>query len=202
SDVSFNLSTSGTSVAGLKKHLDGNIDLTAQQLRLSNMNIEKAFCQLVARFQQETFDATNWPLYSDLKDTSTKIVIKDGIAKIETLKSGVTKLGLSGNGKINLNDDTFDVVINTRLAQADQNEMACKINNDKLLNRDIPIRCKAAFDKVGATSCLPDFRVIEDIAKEKAKDKIDEKAKELIEKKMGGENGEAAKQLFNQFFKK
>ena len=202
SDVSFNLSTSGTSVASLKKHLDGNIDLSAQQLRLSNMNIEKAFCQLVARFQQETFDATNWPLYSDLKDTSTKIVIKDGIAKIETLNSGVTKLALRGNGKINLNEDTFDVVINTRLAQADQNEMACKINNEKLLNRDIPIRCKAAFDKVGATSCLPDFRVIEDIAKEKAKDKIDEKAKELIEKKLGGENSEAAKQLFNQFFKK
>ena len=202
SDVSFNLSTNGASVASLKKHLDGNIDLTAQQLRLSNMNIEKAFCQLVAKFQQETFDATNWPLYSDLKDTSTKIVIKDGIAKIETLNSGVTKLALRGNGKINLNEDTFDVVINTRLAQADQNEMACKINNEKLLNRDIPIRCKAAFDKVGATSCLPDFRVIEDIAKEKAKDKIDEKAKELIDKKLGGENGEAAKQLFNQFFKK
>ncbi|WP_269617720.1 AsmA family protein [Zhongshania sp. BJYM1] len=202
SDVSFNLSTNGTSVAALKKHLDGNIDLSAQQLRLSNMNIEKAFCQLVAKFQQETFDPTNWPIYSDLKDTTTKIVIKDGIARIETLNSGVTKLALSGNGKIDLNEDTFDIVIKTRLAQADQDAMTCKINNDKLLNRDIPIRCKAAFDKVGATSCLPDFRVIEDIAKEKAKDKIDEKAKEFIDKKMGGENGEAAKQIFNQFFKK
>ena len=202
SDVTFNLTTSGNSVASLKKHLDGNIELSAQKLRLSNMNIEKAFCQLVAKFQQETFDPTNWPLYSDLNDTVTKIVIKDGIARIEKLNSGVTKLALSGNGKIDLNEDTFDVVINTRLAQADQNAMACKINNDKLLNRDIPIRCRAAFDKVGATSCLPDFRVIEDMAKEKAKDKIDEKAKELIEKKMGGEKGEAAKQIFNQFFKK
>ncbi|MEX1665050.1 AsmA family protein [Zhongshania arctica] len=202
SDVSFNLSTNGNSVASLKKHLDGNIDLSAQKLRLSNMNIEKAFCQLVARFQQETFDPTAWPLYSDLSDTVTKIVIKDGIARIEKLNSGVSKLALSGNGKINLNDDTFDVVINSRLAQADQDAMACKINNTKLLNRDIPIRCRAAFDKVGATSCLPDFRVIEDIAKEKAKDKVDEKAKEFIDKKMGGEKGEAAKQIFNQFFKK
>ncbi|CAA0082653.1 Uncharacterised protein [Zhongshania aliphaticivorans] len=202
SDVSFNLNTSGNTVAGLKKQLNGNIELSAQELRLSNMNIEKAFCQLVAKFQQETFDATDWPMFSDLKDTTTKITIKDGVAKIETLSSGVTKLVLSGNGKINLNDDSFDVVISTRLAQADQNEMACKINNEKLLNRDIPIRCKAAFDSVGATSCLPDFRVIEDIAKEKAKEKINEKAKELIDKKMGGENGEAAKQLFNQFFNK
>jgi AsmA protein len=202
SDVSFNLSTNGSSVASLKKHLDGSIDLSAQKLRLSNMNIEKAFCQLVARLQQETFDPTTWPLYSDLSDTVTKIVIKDGIARIEKLNSGVSKLALSGTGKVNLNDDTFDVVINTRLAQADQDAMACNISNTKLLNRDIPIRCRAAFDNVGATSCLPDFRIIEDIAKEKAKDKIDEKAQEYIDKKIGGENGEAAKQLFNQFFKK
>jgi AsmA protein len=202
SDVSFNLSTKGSSVASLKKHLDGNIDLSAQKLRLNNMNIEKAFCQLVARLQQDTFDPSTWPLYSDLSDTVTNIVIKDGIARIEKLNSGVSKLALSGNGKINLNDDTFDVVINTRLAQVDQDAMACKINNTSLLNRDIAIRCRADFDKVSATSCLPDFRIIEDIAKEKARDKIDEKAQEYINKKIGGENGEAAKQLFNQFFKK
>jgi AsmA protein len=202
SDVDLNLSTSGATISGLKKNLDGNIVLAAQQLRLNNMNIERAFCQLVNRLQQETFDPNNWPLYTDLKDTTTKIVITKGIAKIEQLNAGVTKLALRGDGKVDLTSDSFDVVLNTRLAQADQDAMACKINNEKLLNRDIPIRCKASFDSVGATSCLPDFRVIEDIAKEKAKNKVEEKAQELIDRKMGGENGEAAKQLFNQFFKK
>ncbi|MBB5186881.1 AsmA protein [Zhongshania antarctica] len=202
SDVDLNLSTSGATISGLKKNLDGNIVLAAQQLRLNNMNIERAFCQLVNRLQQETFDPNNWPLYTDLKDTTTKIVITKGIAKIEQLNAGVTKLALRGDGKVDLTSDSFDVVLNTRLAQADQDAMVCKINNEKLLNRDIPIRCKASFDSVGATSCLPDFRVIEDIAKEKAKNKVEEKAQELIDRKMGGENGEAAKQLFNQFFKK
>ena len=202
SDVDLDLSTSGATISGLKKNLDGNITLTAQQLRLNNMNIERAFCQLVTRLQQEPFEPNNWPLYSDLKDTTTKIVITKGVAKIEQLNTGVTKLALRGNGKVDLTADSFDVVLNGRLAQADQDAMACKINNEKLLNRDIPIRCKASFDSVGATSCLPDFRIIEDIAKEKAKNKVEEKAQEFIDKKMGGENGEAAKQLFNQFFKK
>lgn len=202
SDVDLNLSTSGATISGLKKNLDGNIALTAQQLRLNNMNIERAFCQLVTRLQQEPFDPNNWPLYSDLKETTTKIVITKGIAKIEQLNAGVTKLALKGNGKVDLTSDSFDVVLNSRLAQGDEEAMACKINNAKLLNRDIPIRCKASFDSVGATSCLPDFRVIEDIAKEKAKNKIEEKTQELIDRKMGGENSEAAKQLFNQFFKK
>jgi len=202
SDVDLNLSTNGATISSIKKNLDGNIVLSAQQLRLNNMNIERAFCQLVNRLQQETFDPNNWPLYTDLKDATTKIVITKGVAKIEQLNAGVTKLALRGNGKVDLSSDSFDVVFNTRLAQADQDAMACKINNEKLLNRDIPIRCKANFDSVGATSCLPDFRVIEDIAKEKAKDKVEDKAKELIDRKMGGENGEAAKQLFNQFFKK
>jgi AsmA protein len=202
SDIDIALSTNGTTVSGLKKNLDGNIALSAQQLRLVNMNIERAFCQLVTRLQQETFDPTNWAQYTDLQDTTTKIVITKGIAKIEQLNAGVTKLALSGSGKIDLSSDSFDVLLNSRLAQIDQTTMACKINNEKLLNRDIPIRCKASFDSIGATSCLPDFRVIEDIAKEKAKSKVEEKAQELIDRKMGGENGEAAKQLFNQFFKK
>ena len=202
SDVDIALSTSGATVSGLKKNLDGTIALSAQQLRLVNMNIERAFCQLVTRLQQETFDPNNWAQYTDLQDTTTKIVITKGVARIEQLNAGVTKLALSGSGKVDLTSDSFDVVLNSRLAQVDQDTMACKINNEKLLNRDIPIRCKASFDSVGATSCLPDFRVIEDIAKEKAKNKVEEKAQELIDRKMGGENGEAAKQLFNQFFKK
>jgi len=202
SNVNLDLNTSGSTISGLKKNLDGNIALSAQKLRLTNMNIERAFCQLVTRLQQETFNPNNWPLYSDLQDTTTKIVITKGVAKIEQLSAGVSKLALRGSGKVDLTEDSFDVVLNSRLAQADQAAMACKINNEKLLNRDIPIRCKASFDKVGTTSCLPDFRVIEDIAKEKAKNKIEEKTQELIDRKMGGENGEAAKQLFNQFFKK
>ncbi len=202
SNVNLDLNTSGSTISSLKKNLDGNIALSAQKLRLTNMNIERAFCQLVTRLQQETFDPNNWPLYSDLQDTTTKIVITKGVAKIEQLSAGVSKLALRGSGKVDLTEDSFDVVLNSRLAQADQAAMACKINNEKLLNRDSPIRCKASFDKVGATSCLPDFRVIEDIAKEKAKNKIEEKTQELIDRKMGGENGEAAKQLFNQFFKK
>jgi len=202
SNVNLDLNTSGTTISGLKKNLDGNIALSGQKLRLANMNIERAFCQLVTRLQQETFDPNNWPLYTDLQDTTTKIVITKGVAKIEQFNAGVTKLALRGSGSVDLNNDSFDVVLNSRLAQADQEAMACKINNEKLLNRDIPIRCKASFGSIGATSCLPDFRVIEDIAKEKAKNKIEEKTQELIDRKMGGENGEAAKQLFNQFFKK
>jgi AsmA protein len=202
SNVKIALASSGNTVTAAKHNLDGNIDLSAQNMRLNNMNIERAFCQLVTRLQQETFDPNNWPLFSDLKDASTKITITKGVAKIETLQAGVTKLALSGQGKVDLNSEAFDVVLNTRLAQADQDAMACKINNEKLLNRDIPIRCQASFGKIDAKSCLPDFRVIEDIAKEKAKNKIEQKAKEAIDKKLGGEKGEAAKQLFNQFFKK
>jgi AsmA protein len=202
SNVKLALASSGNTVTAAKQNLDGNIDLSAQKMRLNNMNIERAFCQLVTRLQQETFDPNNWPLFSDLTDTSTKITITKGVAKIETLQAGVTKLALSGQGKVDLNSEAFDVVLNTRLAQVDQDAMACKINNEKLLNRDIPIRCKASFGKIDAKSCLPDFRVIEDIAKEKAKNKIEEKTTEALDKKLGGEKGEAAKQLFNQFFKK
>jgi AsmA protein len=202
SDMQFDLRTDGATTGDLKKNLNGNIELVAQQLRLTHMNIERAFCQLVARLQQESFTATDWPAFSDLKDTKTKITFVNGVAKIQQLSGGVSKLGISGEGKIDLVKNAFDVVFNTRLTQADQDAVNCKIHNEKLLDRDIPVRCKASFTGVDVTSCLPDFRVIEDIAKEKARSKAEEKAKDLLERKVGEENREAAKQLFDQFFKK
>lgn len=202
SDVDLQLKTSGATVSAVKKNLNGLIELNAQQLRLNNMNIERAFCQLVMRLQQETFNPADWPAFSELRDTKTRITITDGLARIQQLNSGVSKLALTGEGKVDLTQESFDVVLGATLKQADQQGVGCAIRNEKLLDREIPIRCKADFNGVSATSCLPDFRVIEDIAKDKAKAKVQEKAREAIDKKIGGENSEAAKELFNKFFKK
>lgn len=201
SDVDLNLSARGNTVGAIESSLDGNVVLKGRQFQFQGINVERAFCRLVATVQQETFNPEGWPAFTTFSDSTTKISFKDGVAKVEKLDAGVSRLNLTGEGKINLRKSAFDMVFNTKLT-GNSEGLSCVVKNKNLLNRAIPIRCKSEFDKVGALSCLPDPRVAEDIAKEKIKDKVDEKAKEVIQKKLGTEKGEAAKQIFNQLFKK
>lgn len=202
SDVDLNLSARGKTVSAIENSLDGNILLKGKQFQFQGINVEKAFCRLVATVQGETFNAEGWPAFTNFSDSTTKVSFKQGVAKVEKLDAGVSRLNLTGEGKVNLRKSAFDMVFNTKLTGNSGEGLSCVVKNKNLLNRAIPIRCKSEFDKVGALSCLPDPRVAEDIAKEKIKDKVDEKAKEVIQEKLGTEKGEAAKQIFNQLFKK
>lgn len=202
SDANFALKAQGQNTTAITNSLNGSIDLRGKQFQFQGINVERAFCRLVAAVQREPFNAQDWPSFTTFSDTTTRITFKDGVAKVEKLDAGVSRLALSGEGKINLRDSAFDLAFTTRLTGNDAEGLSCTINNKKLLNRNIPIRCKANFDDVGATSCLPDMRVVEELAKEKIKDKVDEKAKSVIEEKLGTEKGEAAKELFKQLFQK
>lgn len=202
SDLDVDISTQGNTISAIESKLNGSVVMQGQEFQFQGINIERAFCRLVATVQKEEFNPQGWAAFTNFKDTTTRITFVDGIAKIEKLNAGVSRLNLSGEGKVNLRKSAFDLVFNTKLTGNDSEGLSCTVNNTKLLNRNIPIRCKSDFDSVNATSCLPDVRVIEDIAKEKVKDKVDEKAKEVLEEKLGGEKGEAAKQLFKQLFKK
>lgn len=202
SDVDLNLSARGNTISAIENSLDGNILLKGKQFQFQGINVEKAFCRLVATVQGEPFNPEGWPAFTNFSDSTTKVTFNDGVAKVEKLDAGVSRLHLTGEGKVNLRKSAFDMVFNTKLTGNSGEGLSCVVKNKNLLNRAIPIRCKSEFDKVGALSCLPDPRVAEDIAKEKIKDKVDEKAKEVIQEKLGTEKGEAAKQIFNQLFKK
>lgn len=201
SDVTFKLSARGNNPTSIQRTLNGELSLTGRQLTLSGMNIEQAFCRLVTAVQQQAFNPRDWANVTEFADTTTRIRFQDGVARIEQLKAGVAQLAVSAQGKVDLAKATFDVVFNTRLASQHREQAPCAIENTKLLNRDIPIRCKASFDGIDISTCLPDMRVAEDIAKEKVKDKIDDKAKSLLKDKLGEEKSKAAEQLFKQFIK-
>ncbi|QQD17383.1 AsmA family protein [Spongiibacter nanhainus] len=201
SDIAFQLSTRGNHASALQQALNGHLSVTGRELSLSGMNIERAFCRLVTAVQKQAFNPAEWADVTHFADTTTRIHFKKGVARIEQLKAGVSQLAVSAKGKVDLGQSLFDVVFNTRLASQDKQHSPCTIDNPKLLDRDIPIRCQASFDGLDLSTCLPDMRVAEDIAKEKLKDKIDDKAKSFLEEKLGEEKSKAAEQLFKQLIK-
>lgn len=201
SDITFQLTSQGNNVEAVQQALNGTINVTGRELTLSGINIERAFCRLVTAVQKQSFSATEWADITHFADTTTQIRFKDGVARIEKLNAGVSQLAVSASGKVDLRQSLFDVVFNTQLASRDKEQAPCAIDNPKLLDRDIPIRCKASFDGIDVSTCLPDMRVAEDIAKEKIKDKIDDKAKSFLEDKLGEEKSKAAEQLFKQLLK-
>ncbi len=160
-----------------------------------------------------------------MREMSTRIIIRKGVAHVESMSAGVEKIALTSTGQLDLVEGKFDMHLTTRITDAiTQGGASCEVRNQKLLNRDIPIRCKGSFADIGIKTCLPDMSVLEDIAKDAAKEKLkaetdivkakadveveqakakaNQEVEKALKKKLGDDSGKAAKDLFKGLLKK
>lgn len=165
----------GASSDALFDNLNSDGTLQVVDPELKTINIEQSYCKLAAMVEKVPLKA-DWPVGTKLNNLDGKFRMQGRTLILDGVSSGVGNLALTSTGKVDLRAGAFDIVVVSRLNGNRTSETGCVVESTKLHNRDIPLRCKATFENVGAKSCLPDGDIVRQLAKDEIMKKISEKA--------------------------
>lgn len=210
-------STQGASVNTLMDAMNATAAFSGAQVRLSPLNIEQKFCELVNLVTQNSTEV-NWDSFTEMRELDGKIIWRDQVINLESFNAGVSQLLLASNGKINLASDKYEFKLPIKLNSASEaaSLKGCVISSANYwVDRGLSLlRCKGSlgninplkdcgFDKSALADLTKDFAEYKIREKhgdkiEAAEQKVEEKKQELLDKasdklseKLGG--GEAGK---------
>ncbi len=179
-DWQFN--SRGATSNQLIKALSGPANLNTDAVVLNDVGIEKMMCEAVALVNQEKLSAT-LPASSTLEDLSAKVVMRDGSAVLDPLNIDANAVRLGGEGRLDLLSQdfkaTFAAKITPALAELDP---ACQVN-ERYVDIAWPVSCKGNLESDPDQWCGVDTQsIIEELAKNEAKRKIEKEAGRLLDK--------------------
>ncbi|MBL4888437.1 MAG: AsmA family protein [Candidatus Lindowbacteria bacterium] len=171
----------GLNAEQLHANLAGKGQLQIKQPTVTSFNIERAFCDIAALVgkTEPAQSGTNqqWPVGSQLTDLEASFKLKGHKILLDPYTTGLGNLSLRGKGKIDAQTMTFNILAVTRLNGDRTSENGCVVNNQRIRDKDIPIRCKDSFANAGAKSCGPDGDIVKQLLQDAVFDKISEKIK-------------------------
>jgi len=179
-DWQFN--SRGTTSNELVNNLSGPANLNTDGVVLQDVGIEKMLCEAVAMVNQETL-TTELPETSTLDDLSARVVMRNGNAVLSPLSVDARAVGLRGEGRLGLLSQdfqaTFAAKITPELAELDP---ACRVN-ERYSSIEWPVSCQGNVGTDPAEWCGVDTqKIIEELAKNEAKRKIEKEAGRLLDK--------------------
>lgn len=204
-NLTTNVTAKGNSSNALKRTLSGNTVFKLAQGRYLDDNFEQRICQSIALARQTAL-TSQFSTGTNLNDVNVAIDWNNGLGTIKSLNAGLANATLTGDGKINLIDTSYDMRmqanVSGNLNQAEQ-DTGCEIN-ENYRNIQWPIRCQgnAAENSCGVDNSRLD-KILANAVKARAKAAVDKevdkqkaKLQEKINEKLGDEVGNALKGLF------
>ena len=168
----FNGVSRGITQDEFLENINGAGSIEAKKLRLNKFNFEKSYCDMAAIIEKRSFSEYAWPNYTKVKNLESEFLFHKQIITIPNFSSGIGNLSVKGDGKINLNDQSYNLLLKANLGGDKTSENGCPIKSKSIINKDMPLRCKGTFEVNGSALCLPDQEFINQILKKKIKDKL------------------------------
>lgn len=175
--------TTGADTLALQKNLRAAVQLNAAELALAPFNLEKGMCQLVSYAEKTPLPEKEWPAQTRLQDLRASVNLNSDVAKVEGINAGIENIALTGDGTVDLEQQNFDFALGLALVGEKTSGNGCSVQNDRWRNRALPLRCNASFNEVGATTCKPDSRRLDDLIRDELKYKAEKKYGDKVEKK-------------------
>lgn len=196
----------GTTDRQLSDNLHAAAKVQSAQMQWQKVNLEQQFCRAMAILQQSEPPAFDWPPHTTMQPIEMNLVFAQQTIKVENLKASLARLLANAQGSMNIETGDFNFPFNLSLGNfansaagdADETIAGCLPIQEKWRNRALPIRCKGNIDNVGAKTCLPDVKLLTDLAKDRAKEKIDAKVQEKraeVEQKVDAKQDEVEQEL-------
>ncbi len=194
-DMSVSGSSRGENADQLQANLVGSGTLRVAQPALAKINVERSFCEVVA-LVEKTESTQTWGEGTQLKDIDSSFTLKGYDLVLDSYSTGVGNLTLRGNGVIDTQKEKFNLLVVSRLNGERTSETGCVVNNTRIRDRDIPLRCKDSFAAAGAKSCRPDGDIVKEL--------LHSRLLEEVQKKTGmdQESSEALEGLLKGIFGK
>lgn len=192
-DLRATLSGAGATPEQLRRTLNGNAAFAFTDGAVKGVNIAALIRNAQAKLQGKPAPATDQPDQTDFAELKGTATVTDGVVKNDDLSLQSPLLRISGKGKASLPEETIDYLLTTKIVGSLEGQGGKAL--DELRGIAIPVRIGGTFSKPTYT---PDLAAaLGDTAKQKAKEKIEKKAQDLIKDKMG--DG-AADQLLKGLF--
>ena len=194
-NLDTNIQGSGNSTASILKSFSGVGKFELRSPSYADFNIEQAFCNAAALFGSSEQAKQNWSTGTDLENLRGSFQLSQGNLNINEYSTATGNLNIIGRGSIGLIKQNYSIAANARLDAATTSNNGCAVNK-RLQNRQIPFICKGKFDG-GSASCKPDERVLKDLLKNTAFEKLGEQILKRSDKK-----DDPLTSLLNEFLKR
>lgn len=170
--VDFNGASQGITQDEVLDNMVGTGSIKAKNLKLNKLNFEKSYCDMAAIIEKRSFSEYVWPNYTKVNNLKSEFSIQEQIITIPNFTSGIGNLSIEGDGKVDLNDQSYNFLIKANLDGDKTSENGCPIKSKSIRNIDLPLRCEGSFEGDGRVLCLPDKKFMNQILKKKIKDKL------------------------------
>ena len=172
-NVSLNLSTQGDTVSSLKQALNGNAALNLADGAVKGINIAKTLRSFGKSSGSQT-QAANKGEQTDFSELKASFKMHNGVAHNDDLSLKSPLLRVSGNGDINIGNDSINYLAKATLAKTLEGQGG----KDSVGGITVPVRLSGPFTDLKYTL---DFGAM---ASEAAKQKIEAKKEEVKGKLM------------------
>ena len=172
--MDFSGATHGDIQETLMANVDGIGKISAKDLKVNNINVERSYCEMAALIEKVPVNQT-WPNSTQLKDMQSDIIWKNQMVTFPNLTTGMGNLAISGNGTVDLDQEIYNMLITANLQGDSTSDTGCHVKSKRIRNRDIPLRCTGSFAENGEGSCLPDKQFINQLLQDKIKEKLFDK---------------------------
>ncbi|MGB2041773.1 MAG: AsmA family protein [Porticoccaceae bacterium] len=168
-----NIQGSGLELGEITRSLSGAGKFQVQQPVYKAFNLEQSFCNAAALLSGRGQASKVWPADTQFDNLQGAFQLSDGKLLINNYSTGTGNLDIMGRGTIDLIKRQYRLNISARVDQPTSSATGCSINQ-RLQNRQIPFVCSGAFDQSNAPglSCKPDERLIKDLVKDSALEKL------------------------------
>ena len=188
-NVAVDVTTAGTTVAALKKGLNGTASMNLRDGAIKGINLAKTFRETKAVFttRKDAVQQAKQTEKTDFSELTGTFRIANGVARNDDLSMKSPFIRLGGAGDINIGEDRMDYLAKASVVASAGGQGGKDL--DHLKGMPVPVRVSGPFDKL---SYNIEFG---GLVAEAAKAKVEEKLKETVK---GGKPEDMLKGLFKK----
>lgn len=151
------LTSQGNSVARMIRGLNGQVELSVNEGRLTQTNISRQLCSVAASLEGKK-PSREWPQGTPFEQASAGIVIEEGIASTQDLVLDIPGISIDGIGELDLGSEVFDLRVGASFRE--DVDPACKVN-PRLIGVTFPMRCKGQLGEDSSEWCRVDREALQ-----------------------------------------
>jgi AsmA protein len=144
----------GTEVTELRQTLEADGRLQATGLVFRGQDIEQVICDISDRLERRSLQSSyaDWGESTSFEDLNATLRIENGEARLQSLRTGVGNIAVTGQGDYGLEQQDYEMNLVTRVEGELTSVDGCAVHSS-LRDREIPLRCSGNTGEPGSLSC-------------------------------------------------
>lgn len=176
-NVALDVTTAGTSIAAMKKGLNGTASVNLRDGAIKGINLARTFRESRALFtgRQDAVQQAKQTEKTDFSELTASFRVAAGVARNDDLGMKSPFIRLGGAGDINLGEDRMDYLAKASVVNTAGGQGGREL--DHLKGLTVPVRVSGPFDKLV-------YKIeFGGMVAEAAKAKVEEEVKEKVQEK-------------------